>query len=164
MTQFIALRFDELRFDTIWFQDALMDLSDTSYSLESRDEYAPKITHCISAVRYIISKSTWFQLPHMYIGDFIAYMLANTIAWSRLIPLCDHDRGDLVFFHKKSVAHKVYMITHIWIFIDDEWNYFHSSPKWWKIESIRNSMNLGNIVTCKMATRNTDPRMLILPR
>lgn len=158
MAQFVALRFDHFRFDESWFQEALRDLSGTSYSLKSIDEDAPQVTHCISAVRYIISKSTGFHLPHVYIGDFISYMLANSVAWSRLIPLYDHDMGDLVFFHKRSVAHRAYMITHVGVFVDDEWSFFHSSPKWWKIESIENSLHHGRIVTCKIATQNTDPR------
>lgn len=155
---FIALRFEHLRWNNEEFHTSLCELENTKYSLWAKDEYAPWVTHCISAVRYIIRKSTGFNLPHEYIWDFVTNMLYNWVAWSHLIPLKDAERWDLVFFHRKSLAHRVYMISHVWLFVDDMWNYFHSSPKGGKIESVNSAINRGTIVDCRLAMKRTDLR------
>jgi cell wall-associated NlpC family hydrolase len=125
---------------------------------------APWITHCITAVRYIIAKSTGFTLPYTYIGDLLCDMVMTGFAWARLVPLHDHERGDLLFFHRRSPAHKAYMITHVGIFVDDAWNYFHSSNAWWIIENISSSLIQWTIVSCELAMRRTDPRTTCFSR
>jgi hypothetical protein len=119
---------------------------------------APWVTHCITAVRYIITKSTGFTLPYTYIGDFLHDVVHLGKSWARLVPITEHERGDLVFFHRYSKVHKVYMITHVGVFIDEFWNYFHSSNQWWKVDNISQSLIKGTIVTCELAMRRTDPR------
>lgn len=158
MNQFIALRFDHLRFDDSSFDHAILQLQWTRYSLKSMSADAPWVTHCITAVRYVILQSTGFTLPYTYIGDFLGHMIHDGNQWARLIPLEDHDRWDLVFFHRRSPAHKTYMIAHVGIFTDAYWNYFHSSPKWGKIDNISYSLINGTIVACNLAMRRTDPR------
>lgn len=157
-SQFIALRFEYLRFDESSFDASLEDLRHTKYSLSAMSADAPWVTHCITAVRYIVSRSTWFVLPYSYIGDIIHSVVHNSTWWARLIPLDEHERGDLVFFHRRSPAHRVHMITHVGIFTDDTGNYFHSSPKWGKIENIASSLLEWTIVACDLAMRRTDPR------
>ena len=43
-----------------------------------------------------------------------------------LVPLEEGERGDLIFFHRKSLTYKAYMITHVGILIDEE-TFFHST-------------------------------------
>ncbi len=155
---FIALSFTDLKFQKEHLKKVLSDLQGTTYFLWAKDENAPGVTHCITAVRYVMEKSLGVQLPHVYIGNFIHHMVENRIFGASVIPLDEHDVWDLVFFHRKSLAHRIYMISHVWIFVDDTWNYFQSSPKGGEIESINSAINRGTIVDCRLAMKRTDPR------
>jgi cell wall-associated NlpC family hydrolase len=85
-------------------------------------------------------------------------MLYHQVAGARLISLEEAELWDLVFFHRRALAHKVHMISHVGIFVDGDGNYFHSSPKWGKVDNISDSLIKGTIVTCRLALKRTDPR------
>lgn len=98
------------------------------------------------------------MLPHYYVGDMCRRVLDNQEIDTQLVPITDGEIGDLIFFHKKSITHRTYMITHVGILVSED-SFFHSS--WGKngsIESIESRMHRGNIATCKMLGRLTDPR------
>ena len=67
MEQFSLLRIKYPRFDDIAFEQGLQDLSKTEYALSATPEQAPAVTHCITAMRYLIAKTTGWTLPRMYI-------------------------------------------------------------------------------------------------
>lgn len=112
----------------------------------------------MSAVRYILARTTGWVPPHFYIGDLCRKILDQRELDSRLVPLEDGERGDLIFFHGKSVVHQTYMITHVGILVDEDL-FFHSSwSKDGSIDTIQSRIHDGTIATCKMLGRLTDPR------
>lgn len=60
MEQFVSLRLDTIarNIDNTLFDHAVDDLRSTQYNINAIQEDAPQSTHCITAVRYIIEKST----------------------------------------------------------------------------------------------------------
>ena len=85
-------------------------------------------------------------------------ILDNRDIYSCLVPIEEGDIGDLIFFHRKSIAHKAYMITHVGILVDED-SFFHSSwSRDGSIEPIASRIYQGNIATCKMLTQLTDSR------
>ena len=157
-SQFIALHFDHLRLDETHFDEAIRELRSTKYSLSSQDKDLPHMSHCVNAIRYILSRNSWDNLPYAYIGNLIHTLIERSFLWARLIPLEEHARWDLVFFHRRSIAHRAYMISHVGIFVDDNWTYFHSSPRWWKLDNIVDSLQKWTLVSCELAMKRTDPR------
>lgn len=162
MEQFVALRLNSLwrSIDNTKFDIAIRDLENTKYKINAIQTDAPWVTHCISAVRYIVEKSTGIILPKSYIGDICNEILtSHHYLEPNLVPINEQDRWDFVFFTKKSIYHKAYMISHIGIFIDDDWYFFHSNWKnWWEINHISECIDTGEIATCKVLTNYTDPR------
>lgn len=162
MEQFAILRLGSLRrnLDDIKFNRAIQELRNTRYNINAIQADAPAITHCISAVRYIISKSTGIILPKAYIGDMCHEIcLSHQYLEPQVKPLREQERWDLIFFREKSSYHKAYMISHMGIFIDDDWDFFHSNwKKWWEINHISEYIQTGKIATCKILANYTDPR------
>ena len=162
MEQFVSLRLDTItrNTDNDRFDRAVNELISTQYNIRAIQEDAPQSTHCITAIRYLIEKSTWIILPKMYIGDFCRtiydeYMYLDPL----IVPIEEHQRWDLVFFMNNSRFHRAYMISHVGIFIDDEWDLFHSNwKKWWEINHISQYIQTGKIATCKILANYTDPR------
>lgn len=158
MEQFWLLRIDYPLFHQKEFDMSVVSLANTQYDLWAKDSDAPGVTHCVSAVRYIVKKATWWHLPYYYVGDMCRRILDNPQIHSSIVPLWEWDIWDMIFFRKKSITHRAYMITHIGILIDED-HFFHSSWwQWWKIDSIESRIKKGNIATCKLLTRFTDPR------
>lgn len=89
MEQFWLLRIDYPHFDEEIFREALTLLSKTQYSLTAYDSDSPSITHCVSAVRFLISKSTWWQLPHYYVGDMCRKILDNPKISCKIYPFSE---------------------------------------------------------------------------
>jgi hypothetical protein len=60
MEQFVSLRLENISrtIDDGLFDSAIDDLKSTRYDISAIQENAPQSTHCITAVRYIIEKST----------------------------------------------------------------------------------------------------------
>ena len=165
MEQFVSLRLDTIarNIDNTLFDHAVDDLRSTQYNINAIQEDAPQSTHCITAVRYIIEKSTWIILPKMYIGDFCRTIYEeHTHLEPKTIPITDHERWDLVFFMKKSQFHLSYMISHVGIFMDDNGKFFHSNPsQWWQLDKLSQHINRGKIATCRILSNYTDPRRKI---
>jgi cell wall-associated NlpC family hydrolase len=164
MEQFAILRLNTIHrsIDDRLFDSVIQDLKHTEYKIRAKQEDAPRITHCISAIRYAIEKSTGIILPKLHIGDFCCeiYTSYNYLE-PHILPISDHQRWDLLFFHKRSDYHKAYMITHVGIFLNEDGDFFHSNyPKWWKIDNIRHYLNKWSIATCKVLSNYTDPRRI----
>ena len=162
MEQFWLLRIEYARFDEKNFQKTIGNLGSTKYYLSAKDSEAPWITHCVSAVRHILRRTTGWMLPHYYVGNMCRKILDNSRISSHLIPLEEWEMGDLIFFHRKSAFHQAYMITHMWICMDEN-SFFHSS--WWnwgKINKINDCLSKGNIATCKILSNFTDPREKVI--
>mgnify|MGYP003419193359 FL=1 len=162
MEQFAILRLGTIRrnFDDIKFDKAVQELRNTRYNIKAKQTDAPWVTHCISAVRYIVAKSTEIILPKAYIGDMCHKICtSHQYLEPQMRPLSEQERWDLIFFREKSSYHRAYMISHIGIFIDDEWNFFHSNwKKWGEISNISEYIQTGKIATCKILANYTDPR------
>ncbi len=158
MSQHAVLRFQYPHFDEKEFQTAIDSLRPTSYSLSAKQEDAPHTTHCVSAIRYAIEKASWISLPRFFVGDFARGMISYNFLNARLVPLVEQDRWDLIFFMRRSIGYKAFMITHVGIFMDESGNYFHSTLGGWKIENISSRINDWTIATCSQLSRFTDPR------
>jgi hypothetical protein len=147
-----------MEFDKEKFLSAINNLNDTRYSLDARTSDAPQVTHCVSAVRYALEQSTWHILPYYYVGDMCRRLLDIRFLGASIVPIEDWDLWDLVFFHRKSVTYKVYMITHVGILLDDQ-RFFHST--WWRggiVENLSKILHQGNVATCRILSSLTDPR------
>lgn len=162
MEQFAILRLGTIRrnLDDIKFDEAIQELRNTRYNIKAKQTDAPWVTHCISAVRYIVAKSTGIILPKAYIGDMCHEIFtSHQCLEPEVRALSEQERWDLIFFREKSLYHKAYMISHIGIFIDDDWDFFHSNwKKWGEINHISEYIQTGKIATCKILTNYTDPR------
>lgn len=95
MEQFASLRLNGIQrtLDDHQFENAIQELECTKYNIRAKQEDAPETTHCISAVRYIIERSTGITLPKVYIGDFCReiYNSHNYLEPS-ILSLSNHQR------------------------------------------------------------------------
>lgn len=158
METFWLLRICYPNFSEEKFRETIPELLSTQYSRSAQYCDSPWVTHCVSAVRYLIEKSTWWQLPYYYVWDMCRKILENHSIDAHLVPIEEGKIGDLIFFHRKSVAHKAYMITHVGILVDED-SFFHSSwSKDGSIEKIQSRMHTGTIATCRQLSSLTDPR------
>ncbi len=158
MEQFWLLRIEFPMFDATKFQESIDMLMWTQYKLSARDEDAPWVTHCVSAVRYVIERATGYTLPHMYIGNMCRRILDAQVFPSRILPLDYWETWDLIFFRWRTRLYNSYMVTHVWILLDDEY-FFHSTlGRWWVTDNISGAVIQSNIASCDIMTRLTDPR------
>jgi hypothetical protein len=158
MERSVAIHLWNLKFNEEKFHSALADISDTRYSLVSLESNPPLVTDCISAVRYIIQKSTWANMPKAYIGDLGRVLVDRQFGGARLIPIEDQSLWDLVLFFRKSRRLWWYMNTHIGIFTDDVWNYAHSTISWYRNDNISKKLQAWRVSTCRQILALTDPR------
>lgn len=158
MEQFWLLRIDSRRFIEERFCQAVDKMKGTKYHLSARYEDAPRLTHCVSAVRYIFEETTQNPFPYYYIGDMCRRILDERSLWARLVPLHEWEMGDLIFFCGRARRYQRYMIHHVGVLIDDS-SFFHSTyGKWWVIDSIEKAILKWNIATCKILNSYTDHR------
>lgn len=95
MEQFASLRLNSIQriLDDNQFENAIQELEYTKYDIRAKQEDAPETTHCISAIRYIIERSTGIILPKVYIGDFCREIYSShTYLEPSIFPLSDHQR------------------------------------------------------------------------
>jgi hypothetical protein len=95
MEQFASLRLSSIQrsLDDSQFEKAIQELEHTKYNIRATQKDAPETTHCISAVRYIIEKSTGIVLPKIYIGDFCREIYnSHNYLEPNILPLSDHQR------------------------------------------------------------------------
>jgi len=158
MEQFWLLRIQFDIFDDRQFYRAIKQLHGSRYNLMASDSDAPEVTHCISAVRYLIQKASGYTFPLMYVGDMCRNILDLWNPHARIVPLFHGDRWDLIFFRWESRNSQLPAITHVGILIDEE-RFFHSTyRRWWVIDSIHNRIMNGSIATCRILSSYTDER------
>ncbi len=109
-------------------------------------ELAPKITDCISSVRYLIEKNIDKTFPFWWINE-IPYLIKKEWNWKILenIELNKLEIFDLLFFRNNKLSNKTNrIITHMWIYIW-EWLIFQDwskiTKKILKIENIYEKYN-----------------------
>lgn len=119
----IVIRPEYHSFDIKRLSFAYEKILTTTYMGWAKYEDAPRITDCVTAVRWLLSVSSDYKFPFWYIGD-LANMLLEEKA--RIIPLTDAQIGDIIFFEKMSQRHKKYMIPHIGLMISS-CEFIHSS-------------------------------------
>ena len=158
MEQFWLLRIQFDVFDERKFYQAINELHGSKYNLSATNADAPWVTHCVSAVRYLIQKASGYTLPLMYVGDMCRNILDKWVPSAHIIPLSEWDRWDLVFFLWRSRISHLPAITHVGVLLDGE-RLFHSTyGRWWVIDPICMRINDGSIATCRILSSYTDER------
>ncbi len=119
---------------------------------------APKITDCITLVRYIIHKVTWESFPLTYIGSMPSHLMEIWFLDARLVNIERSQPWDILFLYWNSKRHgKIDMIKHSGIIINSFWDYIHSTSKVSGF-CINNIHNTNNIASRHQMLHSKDPR------
>ena len=101
----------------------------TKYKWLCKDQDAPEITNCITAIRYLFSKHTKLEIPSVYIGD-MPRTLVTICNWSiQQVLISEIKFGDLLFLRStedQNTLSKDRYIVHVLMSIGQS-VVFHSS-------------------------------------
>lgn len=158
MEQFWLLRIQFDMFDDRQFYRTIEQLQGSRYNLMASDMDAPRVTHCVSALRYLIQKASGYTFPLMYVWDMCRNILDEWNLRANIVPLSQGDRWDLIFFRWKSRNSFLPAITHVGALVNST-HFFHSTYwRWWVIDSISDRIHDGTIATCRILSSLTDER------
>ncbi len=110
------IRLPRNRFSNEKFQAALSSLSSTQYSLGAKGTQAPKVTNCVTSIRFLLEKSSENFLPPVFIGDMPRTLVFCCGAMIQRVKICEIERGDLIFLRRKVDRQMIpgeQYITHI---------------------------------------------------
>lgn len=128
----------------------------TTYKSWARGSEAPRYTDCISAVRYLLQYASNFLLPTAYIGDLTTLLMNNKLC--SVESLSNAQLWDLIFFEKMSKTHKKYMVTHVWIMLNNT-DFIHSSLAHnGSISRVDDTEYMNNILSESFISLAHDPR------
>ena len=106
----------------------MTSLLKTRYQLKSKDEQAPLVTNCVTAVRYFLSHYASLPLPKVFIGDLPRILFRMGCSLQQ-IKISEMKLGDLLFFKNPSMqwpCSKRQYITHVAIALGPT-QIFHST-------------------------------------
>jgi len=119
------IRLKNLKFKNNNFSKTIFELYKSKHDRKVPYEYAPKITDCISSVRYLIEKNTNTTFPFWWIYK-IPYLILEENLWD-IIKIINYKKikiFDLLFIRNKdNVIYKNYKPTHMWVYLW-EWKIF----------------------------------------
>ncbi len=114
------VRLNWINYDEIFnFSESIFELYKSEHKRKCQMEYAPKITDCISSVRYLIEKNTWISFPLWWINE-IPYLIEKN--WlGKIIESENYNKlkvFDLLFIRNNKLSNnKKRMITHMWTYL-----------------------------------------------
>lgn len=117
------VRLNNRYFNKIAFSKAIDDLSESEYRQNIDQSDAPKITSCVTAIRYLVKESTWKWFFRHFIWS-LPWEIERTWEWKIIKDIDYLITWDLLFLKRKDVDVK---ITHMWIYTWEKDLFFHQS-------------------------------------
>ncbi len=152
----IVLRPNSLHIDREKFLFLQERILLTTYKQWANNIDAPYYTDCITAVRYLFQHSSNFLLPTAYIWDLPSLLIKNAVC--SVESLSNAQFWDLIFFEKMSKTHKKYMVTHVWIMVNNT-HFIHSSLLYnGSISGVDDKEYMHNILWESFVSVAHDPR------